>query len=121
MISIIVLLNLATIAGFGVIDCVLGGSTLAAVSSGKIDSTVGIVIIALVGMVISFGGYRVLHQYERYSWLFALIAITIATGTGGKELFNQVEQPAPAAATIVSYGGVIAGFLIPWAVSHFSG
>ncbi|VUC31486.1 unnamed protein product [Clonostachys rosea] len=115
LISIIVLCNLCTIAGFGVIDCVLGGSTLAAVSSGKIDSTVGIVIIAIVGMVISFGGYRVLHQYERYSWLFALIAITIATGTGGKELFNQVEQPAPAAATIVSYGGVIAGFLIPWA------
>lgn len=116
LISIIVALNLCTIAGFGVIDCVLGGSTLSAVSNGKIDSTVGIVIIALVAMIVSFGGYRFLHQYERYSWIFALIAIIIATGIGGKELFNQVEQPKPSPALVVSYGGVIAGFLIPWAV-----
>lgn len=82
-----------------------------------LDSTAGVVIIALIAMVISFGGYRFLHQYERYSWMFALLAIIIATGVGGKELFNQVEQPPPSAALVVSFGGVVAGFLIPWAVS----
>ncbi|KAH9884386.1 permease for cytosine/purines, uracil, thiamine, allantoin-domain-containing protein [Xylariomycetidae sp. FL2044] len=115
LISIIAILNLCTIAGFGIIDCVLGGSTLAAVSEGNIDSTVGIVIIALIAMVVSFGGYRFLHQFERYSWIFALIAIIITTGVGGKELFNQAEVAPASAATIVSYGGVVAGFLIPWA------
>lgn len=118
LISIIVALNLCTIAGFGVINCVLGGSTLAAVSDGDIDSTAGIVIIALVGMVVSFGGYRFLHQYERYSWIFALLAIIITTGVGGKHLFNQVERPPPSAALVISFGGVVAGFLIPWAVSR---
>jgi purine-cytosine permease-like protein len=118
LISIIVALNLCTIAGFGVIDCVLGGFTLSAVSDGNIDSTAGIIIIALIGMFVSFGGYQFLHQYERYSWGFALIAIVIATGTGGKELFRQVEQPAPTPAAILSYGGIVAGFLIPWAVCH---
>lgn len=107
---------MCTIAGFGVINCVLGGSTLAAVSDGRIDSTVGIVIIAIVGMIISFGGYRFLHQYERYSWIFALVAIVITTGVGGNKLFNQVERDAPSAALIISFGGVVAGFLIPWAV-----
>lgn len=120
LISIIVALNLCTIAGFGVINCVLGGSTLAAVSDGDIDSTAGIVIIALVGMVVSFGGYRFLHQYERYSWIFALLAIIITTGVGGKHLFNQVERPPPSAALVISFGGVVAGFLIPWAVSLHS-
>ncbi|EMR70150.1 putative purine-cytosine permease fcy22 protein [Eutypa lata UCREL1] len=115
LISIIVILNLCTISGFGIIDCVLGGSTLAAVSGGKIDSTAGIVIIAIIAMVVSFGGYRFLHQYERYSWIVSLIAIIITTGVGGKELFNQVEVEPASAATIVSYGGVVAGFLIPWA------
>lgn len=109
-------MNLCTIAGFGVIDCVLGGSTLAAVSGGKIDATVGIVIIALIAMVVCFGGIKVLHQYERYSWIFALVAITIATGVGGKHLVNQVTDPTASAATLVSFGGVVAGFLIPWAV-----
>ncbi|KAI0205282.1 permease for cytosine/purines, uracil, thiamine, allantoin-domain-containing protein [Astrocystis sublimbata] len=118
----IALLNLATISGFGIISCVLGGSTLAAVSSGHFDSTVGIVIIGLIGMFVSFGGYRFLHQFERYSWIFSLLAIIITTGVGGSKLVNQTEIPPPAPATIVSFGGVIAGFLIPWAAmaSDFS-
>lgn len=122
LISIVVILNLCTISGFGIIDCVLGGSTLAAVSGGKIDSTAGIIIIALISMVVSFGGYQFLHQFERYSWIVSLIAIIIATGVGGKELLNQAEVEPASAATIVSYGGVVAGFLIPWSAmaSDFS-
>ncbi|KAI0870545.1 permease for cytosine/purines, uracil, thiamine, allantoin-domain-containing protein [Hypoxylon argillaceum] len=120
--SIIAFLNLATISGFGIISCVLGGSTLAAVSDGRIDGTVGIVIIGLIGLLVSFGGYRFLHQFERYSWTFTLVAITITAGVGGNKLFNQVEAAPPSPALIVSYGGVIAGFLIPWAAmaSDFS-
>lgn len=114
--SIVVALNLCTIAGFGVINCVLGGSTLSAVSGGKVNATAGIVVIALLGMIISFGGIRFLHQYERYSWIPALIAIIVATGVGGKHLSNQAVTETPAAADIISFGGVIAGFLIPWAV-----
>lgn len=68
-------------------------------------------------MVVNFGGYRALHQYERYSWIFALLAIIIVTGVGGKGLLNQVEQPPSSPALIISFGGVVAGFLIPWAVS----
>ncbi|KAI1297495.1 permease for cytosine/purines, uracil, thiamine, allantoin-domain-containing protein [Xylaria venustula] len=113
--SIIVLLNLATISGFGIISCVLGGSTLAAVADGQFDSTVGIIIIGLIGLFVSFGGYRFLHQFERYSWILNLIAIIIATGIGGKQLFNQAEAALVSPSVIVSYGGVIAGFLIPWA------
>ncbi|KAI1261968.1 permease for cytosine/purines, uracil, thiamine, allantoin-domain-containing protein [Xylariaceae sp. FL1019] len=114
-IAIIVLLNLATLGGFGIICMVLGGSTLSAVSDGNIDSTAGIVIIGLIGLVVSFGGYKVLHQYERYSWILALVAIIITTGVGGKQLFKQAETAPPSPATIVSFAGVIAGYMIPWA------
>ncbi|BCS28515.1 purine-cytosine permease family protein [Aspergillus puulaauensis] len=115
LVSIIVALNLCTIAGFGVVSCVLGGSTLSAVSDGSIDDTAGIVVIGVCGMVVSFGGYKFLHQYERYCWLFALVAIVIATGVGGSNLSAQTPTVPPTAATVLSFGGVIAGFLIPWA------
>ncbi|KAL3454968.1 permease for cytosine/purines, uracil, thiamine, allantoin-domain-containing protein [Aspergillus heterothallicus] len=115
LVSIIVLLNLCTIAGFGVVSSVLGGSTLAAVSNGSIDDTAGIVVIGICGMIVSFGGYKFLHQYERYCWLFALVAIVIATGVGGSKLSHQTPTEPPTAATVLSFGGVIAGFLIPWA------
>ncbi|KKK20858.1 hypothetical protein AOCH_003967 [Aspergillus ochraceoroseus] len=120
--SLIVALNLCTIAGFGVVSAVLGGSTLTAVSDGNIDDTTGIVIIGLCGMVVSFGGYRFLHQYERYCWIFALVAIVIATGVGGSHFSQQTTTEPPTAATVLSFGGVVAGFLIPWAAmaSDFS-
>ncbi|KAL5334704.1 permease for cytosine/purines, uracil, thiamine, allantoin-domain-containing protein [Aspergillus crustosus] len=113
--SIIIALNLCTIAGFGIIDCVLSGMTLAAVSDGNIDATTGIVIIAILGLVISGAGYKVLHQFERYSWISAFVAIVIATGVGGKHLSNQAAAEPPTPAMVISYAGVIAGFLIPWA------
>ncbi|KAI1825621.1 permease for cytosine/purines, uracil, thiamine, allantoin-domain-containing protein [Xylaria intraflava] len=120
--SVIVLLNLASVSGFGIISCVLGGSTLAAVADGQIDSTAGITIIGLVGLFVCCGGYRFIHQFERYSWTFALISIIIATGVGGKELFNQVETAPAPPSVIVGFGGVMAGFMIPWAAlaSDFS-
>ncbi|GAP90966.1 putative NCS1 family nucleobase:cation symporter-1 [Rosellinia necatrix] len=111
---VIAVLNLATISGFGIISCILGGSTLAAVSDGQLDSTVGIVVITLVGLVVSFGGYRFIHQFERYAWIFALIAIVITTGVGGKALVNQAETPLPSPTLIVSFSGVVGGFLISW-------
>jgi purine-cytosine permease-like protein len=86
------------------------------VSNGSIDDTAGIVVIGICGMVVSFGGYKFLHQYERYCWLFALVAIVIATGVGGSKLSHQTPTEPPTAATVLSFGGVIAGFLIPWAV-----
>jgi hypothetical protein len=37
---------------------------------------------------------KVLHQYERYAWIPALVAIIIATGCGGKKLTQQaVVEP----------------------------
>ncbi|KAK2752204.1 hypothetical protein FQN55_008094 [Onygenales sp. PD_40] len=112
---ILVLLNLATVSGFTVIDCVIGGQTLAAVNTGAISVNVGIVIVSILALCISFFGYKVLHQYERYAWIPTLVSIIIATGCGGKNLVNQVTPPEPSANTILSFGGLVAGFLIPWA------
>ncbi|KAK4550710.1 hypothetical protein LTR36_000289 [Oleoguttula mirabilis] len=114
LVSIPVILNLATLTGFCIIDSVIGGQTLSAVSGGHLTPTVGIVIIALIAMLICFCGFKVLHQYERFAWIPALIAIVVATGCGGRHLHQQVPVEAPAAATVLSFGALVAGFLIPW-------
>ncbi|KAH7355944.1 purine-cytosine permease FCY21 [Pyrenochaeta sp. MPI-SDFR-AT-0127] len=122
-VSILVLMNLATLTGFCVIDSIIGGFALSAVMDGEtISATVGIVIVALLALVISFCGFRVLHIYERWAWIPALIALIIAAGCGGKSLNQQVEAPAATAAQILSFGGLVASFMLPWAAlaSDFS-
>lgn len=105
------------------IDSVIGGQALSAVTNGTtINATVGIVIIACLALFISFCGFKVLHWYERYAWVPALIAIVIATGCGGKHLSLQVEVPSATAPQVLSFGGLVAGFMLPWAAlaSDFS-
>jgi purine-cytosine permease-like protein len=102
---------------------VIGGMALSAVTDGTtISPTVGIVIIALASLTISFGGFKILHWYERYTWIPALIAIIIATGCGGKHLSSQVETLPATAPQVLSFGGLVASFMLPWAAlaSDFS-
>ncbi|KAK0670462.1 putative purine-cytosine permease [Cercophora samala] len=115
IVSIPVFLNLATMTGFCIIIAVIGGQCLSAVADGNLSVTVGIVIISLVTLVISFCGYKWLHLYERYAWIPAFIALIVAAGCGGKDLANQVPaQPAKASA-VLSYGMIMASYMVPWA------
>jgi purine-cytosine permease-like protein len=106
-----------------VVDANIGGMALAAVMDGKtISATVGIVIISLLALLISFCGFTVLHRYERWAWIPALIALVIATGCGGKGLGQQVAAPPATAVQVMSFGGLVASFMLPWAAlaSDFS-
>lgn len=109
-------LNLATMTGFSVIIMVVGGQCLSAVADGDLSVTVGIVIMSILTLVISFCGFNVLHTYERYAWIPASISIIVAVGCGGKELTKQASPPEPAAASaILSFAMIIASYMIPWA------
>ncbi|KAF2006238.1 hypothetical protein P154DRAFT_517897 [Amniculicola lignicola CBS 123094] len=122
-VSVLILLNLATLTGFCVVDSVIGGQALSAVMDGEtINASVGIVIIAVLSLLISFCGFKILHVYQRFAWVPALIAIIIATGCGGKHLSSQAEVPSATAAQVLSFGGLVASFMLPWAAlaSDFS-
>lgn len=60
-------LNLCSFVGFCAVNSILAGQVLAAVNPGHLSVNVGIVIIAVVSMVISFCGYKVLHAAERWA------------------------------------------------------
>jgi purine-cytosine permease-like protein len=113
-----VLLNLATLTGFCVIMAVVGGQCLSAVSE-NVSVTVGIVLTAVLTLGISFCGYRVLHSFERYAWISALISIIVAVGCGGKELSKQVvvyeNNAPPPASAVLNFAMIVASYVIPWA------
>ncbi|KAK4157603.1 permease for cytosine/purines, uracil, thiamine, allantoin-domain-containing protein [Chaetomidium leptoderma] len=116
LVSIPVLLNLATLISFCVIMAVIGGQCLSSVADGNLSVTVGIVITAVLTLGISFCGFTVLHIYERYAWIPAIISIIVAVGTGGSELHKQVTyaEPPPAS-SVLSFGMIVASYMVPWA------
>ena len=75
-----------------------------------------IVVIAISTLIVSFMGYRIVHIYEKYSWIptaiiFLIYAIQVGRfaeqgpygGTGQAE-----------AASVLSFGAAILGFAIGW-------
>lgn len=60
-------------------------------------------------------GYRVLHLFDRFAWIPTLVAILVAVGCGGDKLSLQMSTEPATATNILSFGALIAGYMIPWA------
>ncbi|GAA5902554.1 hypothetical protein JCM6882_009315 [Rhodosporidiobolus microsporus] len=111
------LLNLISFLGFCAVNSIAAGQVLVAVNPGGLSTTAGIVIVAVVSMVISFCGYRVLHLIERWAWLPVIIAFILLSGFGGRHLgaATSFATDAPAtAANVLSFLSIIIGFTISW-------
>ncbi|KAI0042823.1 NCS cytosine-purine permease [Auriscalpium vulgare] len=100
--------------GFCILNCILGGQALSSVSNGSLSWTVGIVIIGVTSLLISFCGLKVLSWYERLSWFPVLIVFLVAIGVGGKHFVNPPPAEPATAAAIFTFGSVMAGFTITW-------
>ncbi|KAI0827043.1 cytosine-purine permease [Trametes gibbosa] len=105
--------NLCSMMGFCILNCILGGQTLSSVSGGHLSWNVGIVVIAIISLFLSFCGYKVLGWYERLAWLPVLVGYLVALGVGGKHLGNPPPPPATSAG-ILSFASTIAGFVITY-------
>ncbi|KAF9518801.1 hypothetical protein BS47DRAFT_1289076, partial [Hydnum rufescens UP504] len=115
-----VILNLIGMIGFCILSCILSGQTLTAVSGyhlpwrqGILSLIIGVVIISVVSLVVSFMGYTVLHWYIHWSWAPVVIVVLVALGISGK-LSNPTPVAPATAQAMLSFGSAIAGFVLTW-------
>lgn len=106
-------LNVFSMQGFLILNCIIGGQTLASVSS-HLDDTLGIVIISLISMVVTFCGYRVIHWYESAAWIPNTLSFILMLGVGGKHLVNAPAAIPVTASTIITFATTIASSVITW-------
>ncbi|OBT93536.1 hypothetical protein VE01_08294 [Pseudogymnoascus verrucosus] len=78
------ILNIIVNIGYATISSILGGELLRAVSGGSLSLAVGIVIIVIISFVVSFFGIAIIHNYERYAWIFAAILMCVLYGQASK-------------------------------------
>ncbi|EFQ90446.1 hypothetical protein CFE70_004475 [Pyrenophora teres f. teres 0-1] len=89
--KVVVMLNIVVLLGYGMIDCVVAGQILSAVSGNSMSVVVGIIIVAVITWVITTFGYQIFHYYERWAWLPQLIVLCILAGVAGPH-FNISSQ-----------------------------
>ena len=93
--KIIALLNVIEQVGWSSVGCITGGLALSAVSDGRINLVLGVVIVAVVGLVFSFVGLRAVLSYEKYAWAVFFVIFMVMYG----ELAPQASLSSPPVAT----------------------
>ena len=92
--KIIVILNIVVLLGYSLLDAVVAGQMLSAVSgTSNLNIVVGIVIVAVITWVITTFGYTVFHMYERYAWLPQIVMFSILAGVAGPN-FDLTTNPS---------------------------
>ena len=99
--KLIVILDLIILLGYSLIDLVIAGQILSAVSTnGSLPVVVGIIIVAVIGWVITTFGIDVFHTYMRYAWLPQLIAVSILYGVSASQYDLQTPSMGDARTVI---------------------
>lgn len=112
--KIIAFLNVIEQVGWSSVGCITGGLALSAVSDGRINLVLGVVIVAVVGLIFSFVGLRAVLSYEKYAWAVFLVVFMVMYG----ELAPHASLSAPAATTgAVNKGSALTLFAVVYGSS----
>lgn len=78
--------------GYAVIGAILAGQFLRAVSGGSLDISLGIVLVVLLALVVSFLGYHVLHMYESVAWILIFILLMVQFGQSAPRFPSDITS-----------------------------
>lgn len=86
---------------------VVVGQILSAVSDYHMTVAVGCIIIAVIGYVISIFGFKMIHTFEKYSWISTFILLCILIG----EVSDKVDPSIPGEDHGLSFSGSWLSFM----------
>ncbi|KAL8835837.1 MAG: hypothetical protein Q9170_003160 [Blastenia crenularia] len=130
--KLIVVLELIVLIGYSLIDLVIAGQILSAVSPhGSMSIVVGIIVVAIVTWLISTFGYSVFHAYQRYAFVPQLIAFCILYGVSSQNfdlkspsqgdnrtvVGNRISFLSITLAAAITYGGAAADYFVYYPVT----
>src|SRR5436190_14917773 len=111
------LFNVAACIGWSVVNVIIGGQLIAALSSGRVPSWAGILILAILTTLVSVFGYRYVHRYERWAWIPMAVIFAIMFFVAAPHFsFVASSNTTPAAEIpgLLSFGGAVYGFATGW-------
>lgn len=113
--KIIAFINLLNQIGWAMVNTIAGANILDDVGGGNLPESVAVLIIGLVALVVGLFGYKIVHKYERYSWMIMLVCLIIVAGFGAKHFVNVPMGTGPDEISgVLSFGTAIIGFQISW-------
>lgn len=114
-VKVIAILNIINQIGWGIVSGITSGDVLYDVGSGRFPLSVAVLVVCLVGFAFGLLGYRILHIYDRYSWMVMLLAFILLAGFGAKH-FETVPMGSGSVerSNVFAFGVAIIGYELAW-------
>jgi purine-cytosine permease-like protein len=111
--KLIATLNLLNQIGWAMVNTIAGADILYDVGDEKLPASVAVLIIGLMALIIGLFGYKIVHHYERWSWIVMTVCFCILAGFGAKHFVNvPMGSGAAETSSILSFGTAIIGFQV---------
>ncbi|KAG6013644.1 hypothetical protein E4U43_007181 [Claviceps pusilla] len=117
--KLIALLNCLQQVGWAAVACITGGLALTAVSDGHVSLVLGVVILAVASLLISFVGLRGILFYERYAWIIFFVIFMIVLVQTGPYADNSTSSSVTGASqsgALLNLFAVVYGSSASWCV-----
>lgn len=87
------LLNILTMLGYGMVNCILGGQVIYTVSGGRTAVPVGIIVVSTLTWFIAILGVHLFQFYTRYAWIIQILTLSIMIGSAGPSFDTSPSIP----------------------------
>jgi NCS1 nucleoside transporter family len=114
---IVAVFNVLACVGWSSVNVIVGAQLLNAVNPDRMPGWAGIIVIAISTLLICLFGYKLVHTYERYSWIPCTIIFLIILGEfahSGQFSNLPMGVGKAEAGAVLSYSASVFGFATGW-------
>ncbi|EQB51575.1 NCS1 nucleoside transporter [Colletotrichum gloeosporioides Cg-14] len=117
VVKLVAVFNILACLGWSAVNSIVGAQLFNAVNH-DMPGWAGIIIIALSTLVICTFGYRIVHTYERFSWIPCFIIFLIVLGvfahSGNFNNMLPLNTGPSEAGSVLSFAASVFGFATGW-------
>ncbi|VVT48416.1 uncharacterized protein SAPINGB_P001768 [Magnusiomyces paraingens] len=111
------IINIVACVGWTAVNTIVSAQLLHSVNNGALPPWAGVLIIAGITFGISFFGYHIVHQFEKWSWVpnvIIFLILAIRMGKSHKFTYGDMVGGRTTAGNVLSFGATVYGFSTGW-------
>jgi NCS1 nucleoside transporter family len=116
-VKICIFFNTIACIGWSAVNVIVSAQMLHTVNNGVLPDWAGVLIVTFLTLVITFFGYKVVHAFEKWSWVPTVIIfliIAIRMGKSGAFTYGTMGSGSTEAGNVLSFGATIYGYATGW-------
>ena len=113
--KVLAFVNLIAQLGWALVNNLAGSQLLYTASDTKLPLSIAVLIVSIASFIIGLFGYRVVHIFDKYSYIVMYVCFIIVAGFGGKHFVNApMGSGTSEAANVLTFGTAIIGYEFAW-------